>query len=54
LRFGYGFGVDINNINNDSSCGGGGGETDKAQEEIPPSTLGSSGIYRIDKFNKQM
>jgi hypothetical protein len=28
------------------------GEAEAA--EIPPSTLGSSGVYRIDKFNKQI
>jgi hypothetical protein len=43
---------------------GGGGNVDNGGEEanveegsssgeIPPSTLGSNGIYRIDKFNKQ-
>jgi hypothetical protein len=26
----------------------------EAESEIPPSTLGSSGVYRIDKFNKQI
>jgi hypothetical protein len=29
-------------------------EGSSSSEEIPPSTLGSGGVYRIDKFNKQM
>jgi hypothetical protein len=38
--------------------GGNGGKEANVEEgsssgEIPPSTLGSNGIYRIDKFNKQ-
>jgi hypothetical protein len=31
-----------------------GSSTSVTEEEIPPSTLGSGGVYRIDKFNKQI
>jgi hypothetical protein len=45
-----GFGVDINNDDTTGAADKQEGESG----EIPPSTLGSGGVYHIDKFNKQI
>jgi hypothetical protein len=43
----------VNDDDNASAVAEEGSSSSSVEGEIPPSTLGSSGVYRIDKFNKQ-